>query len=1146
MRDSTPSGILGVRVALLVACWAAVGTARGQQPAPVVPAPIEAAPPAGPTPATPAWPREVIILQRAADAEEFWRKIVAPDWIVTRPTPERMKAAADGVRDPAGSNVEAVQVRGTVEGDRARVELTIACALQESGPAWVPLGIDGSIVLGGREGDRELEMRLGAGERWEARLEGARTHRLRIELTAPIRINAERRSLDLAIPMAAATSFDLVLPRRAYDVEARPGEPVRPTPAAEGDGVLASASVSPRSPLVVSWSEPGEAGERAAPLLSAQVEIAVDVDAESVAVRSSWAIACARGVARGLQIRLEDDEAVSRIQLNDQVPASGIERSQGGNLLTIQLAEPMRAGESRRLVLETRRPSSGSRVLHFSGYPLADAGEQSGFLGATCTGPNLFVSVVKSQGLRRIDPRDLPTALKARPNTTLALQFLEQPFDLAMGVEDAPPLFATSATAELSIDPDVVRNETTLLVRRVRGTLFEIEVAVPADMKVVSVGPPDLVESATPPQPGATAGGDPAAGRVLKIRLTPQGRDRPSFALKLSGRQAAPGPGDASLGLFAPQGAVSTSSAFVVRAGRDVGLEPRDPALVKETAAEASPAAASKSEADPGPPPLRLQTGRNPATLDLRLERRPLIVRRRTRLAARVSRRTVEVRQETTLQVRHGALASLDVVVPEGVSARWEASGDKQPIRTEDLEDAKSGARRARLLFDRPVVDAASLTFQYRIPLGRPLDTAAPTALRIPWIEPETGEPGDCLVELASDPEVQLVVDDPAWAEVDEEARIGARSIRAFRLDRDDAAEGLAVSARLAEAVALPPVVASRALIRSTLEPEGDLRVRAWYAVDSHPASIAITLPEGARWLRARVDGKTLERIDLGPGGAASRLDLPAESAARPVLVDLEYHLPAASVRRPWLAPALLDGAEVLQTYWLVQVPWSQAVAGQPRGWADENEWYWDVYAWKRRPVAGSAKLIAWAAGPSAPAAAVDDALDVEDASHGYLFSRAGPPSPIHPWVVSRAWTVLVCSGLALAAVAGLTFVPSSAPWILGAAAAVGLSAAMFLPAGVFALVIQSSSFGVALGLLAYLGRRMALREAAAAAPPRPAGGPNVVVPDTSQRSVGVGSDDSTAIRVRTSSTMDYLSPPSGLEADPPLSSRREQGLRTE
>lgn len=1119
---------------LAAGAWAvAVAPASAQQPAaPGVEAASPAGPAAAPAPAPPRrWPGEVVILQGVADAAEFWKKLDAPDWIVTRPSAGR---AGEGARGPGvGANVAAVHVSGAVEGEGVRIVMEVQCEVFAEGEVWVPLRLDVPVILSAREGTRELELRRqGDGGLWEARLEGVGSRRLRIEATAPVRVGSQRRTLDLAIPEAPATSFDLMLPRRAFDVDLGAGEAVRPEPV-EGRGQRVAAHVRPRSRLVVSWSEQ-EAG---APLLSAQVEMALEVDAEGVSVRSSWAVACSRGLARSLQIRLGDDEVVSRVLLNDQFQASGIERSGKANLLTIPLPEPLRAGESRRLLLETRRPSSGT--FEFSGYPLSDAGEQSGFLGVT-QGPNLFVSPLKSQGLRRIDPRDLPTALKARLGTTIAMQFAEQPFALSMGVEPAPPLFRADVSARLFVEPDGVRNETTLDLERSRGSLYEVEVAVPPELKVASVGPADLVEAAAAPRPD----GDDAGSRILRIRLTPQARDRSAISLKLAGRQAAAGPGDLRIALFSPRGAVATTAAFTVVAGRDVALEPLDDSLIRETPAEGP---ATKADAET-PPALRLLSARNPTTLDLRLERRPMDVRRETSLSARVSRRSIEVRQETRLRVRHGAMATATVLVPEGVAPRWEVSDGRSAVRAEELDEPSPGVRRARLTFDRPVVEAA-LTFHFRMPLPRPLTSDGPTPVRVPWIAFEAGEPGGCTVALTSDPEVEVSVDDPAWAR-EESTPGGPRGPRTYRLDRDDAAVALAATARLVEPVALPAVVASRAFVRSTLDADGGLRVRAWYAVESHGASLSVSLPAGASWLRLRADGLAIERVDEAGDGSASRIDLPAESADRPLLLDLEYRAPATSARRPWTAPLLIDGAEVLQTYWLVQVPWTLVSPLPPKGWTDEGRWAWDGPTLTRRPVASEARLAAWAAGPMPPAAALEDAPEGDLAARGMLFSRSGPPTPMDPALVSRAWAVLLCSGLALAASLALAFLPTRVPWVLAAAAAVGLPAAMFLPASAWAFGLQSSAFGVALGLIAAPVRRWATREAAAPPPDagRVPGGSSLIVPESSQRASGVGSDDSTAIRVRTTSTMDYLAapPPPGPDPDATLAPRRPGGVSLE
>ena len=1120
-----------------------LGDARRAGPRPAAGAVADAPGPTPPAVAAPKparrWPREVVILQGAADAAEFWKKLDAPDWIVVRPAPGRTAEGPPAVAE-AVANVESVHVAGAVEGEGARIVLDLDCEVFADGPTWVPLRLDVPVIPSAREGDRELVLRRVADGMWEALLEGARRHRLRIEAAAPVRVGPQRRTLELAIPEAPATSFDLMLPRRAFDVDLGAGESApRPEPV-EGKGLRVAAHVRPRPRLVVGWSEQDAAGPRAAPLLSAQVEMAVDVDAEGVSVRSSWAVACSRGVARSLQIRLGDDEKVTGVQLDDHFQASGIERSGEANLLTIPLPEPLRAGESRRLALETRRPApaAGSLALEFPGYPLTDAGEQSGFLGVT-QGPNLFVSVLKSRGLRRIDPRDLPTALKSRVGTTVAMQFGEQPFALSLGVEPSPPLFRAESTALLSIEPDGVRNETTLDVERSRGSLYEIEVAVPPELKVASVGPPELVEAAAA---SASQAGGEAGPRILRIRLTPQARDRSSFSLKLSGRQAAAGTGDVRLGLFAPRGAATSTTTIAVSAGPDVSLEPTDDSMAQEP-----PDAAGPKPSAGVAPSLRLRTSRNPTALDLRLGRRAMEVRRETSLAARVSRRVVEVRQETKLRASHGAPASLTVLAPAGVAPGWEVSDGQRPVRMEELDEPSPGVRRSRLTFERPAAELA-LTFHYRLPT--PLASEGPTPLRIPWIAFESGTPGPCSISVASDPDVEVTVDDPAWARAEDPG--GLRGARAYRLDRDDAAEALAASARLVEPVEMPSVVASRAFVRSTLDADGGLRVRAWYAVESHPGSLAVALPPGASWLRLRVDGRAVDRADAAGEGTASRIDLPAESADRPVLLDLEYRAPAASARRPWSAPTLLDGAEVLQTYWLVQVPWTQVSPMPPRGWTDEGRWAWDGFAAARRPVASASRLAAWAAGPTAPPAALEDPPEGDDASRGLLFSRSGPPTPMDPWLVSRAGAVLACSGLALLASLALAFLPAWTPWILGAAAVAGMPAAMFLPAGAWAFGLQSAAFGVGLGLLAPAARRWASREAAAPAPAagsRGPGGSSLVIPESSQRSTsGVGSDDSTAIRVRTTSTMDYLAapPPPGPDPDASLTSRRPPGLSME
>ena len=266
----------------------------------------------------------------------------------------------------------------------------------------------------------------------------------------------------------------------------------------DGKGTRLTAHLSPRSKLVVSWTNNADSGARNPPLLTAQGEIAIDIDSEQMRARSSWAIGCVRGMTRVLEIRIDDEDEVTELQLDDQSSEADIERVRGTGKLTIKLAEPLRPGASKRLVLKTRRPFSISapRRISFTGFPLTNAREQSGFIGITQS-PNIWVSPVTSRGLRRIDTSFLPKILRERPATIMAFEFLDQPFLLDLGVDPAPPLVRAETKALFRVDSDQARSETTIELQWVRGRLFEVELGVAAGLQVDSVGPPDVVESSS-------------------------------------------------------------------------------------------------------------------------------------------------------------------------------------------------------------------------------------------------------------------------------------------------------------------------------------------------------------------------------------------------------------------------------------------------------------------------------------------------------------------------------------------------------------------------------------------------------------------------------------------------------------------------
>ena len=88
-------------------------------------------------------------------------------------------------------------------------------------------------------------------------------------------------------------------------------------------------------------------GAGSPPLLTAQGDIAIDIGSEQMLTRSSWVIRCVRGMTRTLEVRVNDQDEVTKLMLDDQSVGAGIEGGRGEGRL--QFPWPSRsapAGES--------------------------------------------------------------------------------------------------------------------------------------------------------------------------------------------------------------------------------------------------------------------------------------------------------------------------------------------------------------------------------------------------------------------------------------------------------------------------------------------------------------------------------------------------------------------------------------------------------------------------------------------------------------------------------------------------------------------------------------------------------------------------------------------------------------------------------
>lgn len=1112
----------GCALALAVLALSSPASAGAEDP-PAPPGTPPAAPAADDRPT-------YIILQAPEDIPELLRRLDRPDFVI-RKGAEDAPDSAPAATPLEATGVTRVEVSGAVRDELA--DLTVALEISAAAapePAWVPIRLDGLNITGAEEAGRSLPLRVAEGGGWQVEVRGRGEHQLRIQVLVPVATTAERRSLTMAIPEAPSTRVLLDVPQRVAGALAGARDPLALESLDSGTTTRLSAHLPPRDKLEISWRVGTEPAPPPAPLIAAQGEIAIDVAPDSFRAVSSWTVSSKRGTASSLQVRLDPADELLGLKLDGQpLPMDGT-TDDGAAVLEIPLSEPLRPGATRRLDVTTRRPltpGTSSRLI-YAGLPFLGSAEQTGVVAIAQSG-DLWIFETPGRGLRQIDPRELPGDLRARPATVLAYRFADQPFELDLRIDPSPPRIRVSSRATVTLDAGRAQVDAWLDYQVTRGRAFEVRVGLPEGLVLETAGPDEVVAAAQGP---SRAPDDPDAGPpVLILRLTAKARDDGTFRIHLTGRHSYTAPA-AAIPLFQPLDGTIGSREVVVVAARQVGVELADEAQEGPQFVAAGPA----PPADwpwPSPRPegapagaLWLRSDLGAVVLPVWVVAQPRTVHHQATLTARIERDHLELRQEITCHVRHGALTTLDIAVPAALAARWDLEGAEVSSR-EPLDPGPDGAARWRLVLGRAVANALTLRFLSRIPLDRGLVPDRATPVTLPMIGVSEGIEAPSRIRVAADSGIGLAPKGSGWIRTSGQEtapeRAGEPPPR-FTKVLPPGEPGLPVVVATALPLApLPLLVAPRLWLRTVQGHDGSLQTSAWYGVEVHEETLAVALPQGATLVRAQVDGRTVTAVERLTRPEGYRLRLPSGATTAPALVGLEYTVPAADADAGWDPPRLLEGGLVQQTLWEIWVTGSRAVVGVPPGWTDENRWYWDTYVWKRRPWNDAEGLASWLAGSaSRPLLAAAGADVGRSGSHGYLFGRTDEPTRLRPAIVSRAGLVGVCSGAVLGlGLVGLVWRPRGGWIVLAVLAFVVIVAAAVQP-GLVLPALQSSAVGAVLVPVAGLMHRLLQRRRPGPARFGEPGGITIVSPSNSSAGVMVGSDDSTAIRPRPGTTIEH------------------------
>jgi hypothetical protein len=184
---------------------------------------------------------------------------------------------------------------------------------------------------------------------------------------------------------------------------------------------------------------------------------------------------------------------------------------------------------------------------------------------------------------------------------------------------------------------------------------------------------------------------------------------------------------------------------------------------------------------------------------------------------------------------------------------------------------------------------------------------------------------------------------------------------------------------------------------------------------------------------------------------------------------------------------------------------------------------------WKRRPWKSPSEINEWVSGMGASGGAPDD-IDGPNLgdSDRYLFSRSGPPVALNVWIVPRSWLVAICSGATLFIGFFVIFARPRFRTTWLAIAMAGLLAGVLVQPNVLFLFVESGVIGAVLTLLGLLIEFLIVRSRVPSLATRSAAlpAPRASTDSAEKRAPEVGSDDSTAIRVRVPSTVDFIGSP--------------------
>jgi len=921
---------------------------------------------------------------------------------------------------PAAS-ISSIELTGDANDDRATLKARLVIQLRQASEfVKLPLYFNEATLVDAKysgNGEAVYEERKDREQGIAYWFRGPGPHTMELTLSVPVRRQLPSRKLQLTLPASPVAKLKLIVPHTSITAKAseKSAEDIPLEVTSLGPDKSAIDVIGLGNRVDVSW-QPNPDAVQSEAALEANTTILAQVDSDTVLLDVHQRLQSLQGKFESFAVQLPAGAEILKIE-DDLNPRES--RSEGYRDHRIDPAKPNRVVVSLtkatvgpiRLRWTVRLPRTERRTLALAGFVVESARKQSGEIGlAPHDGLRLSTVQYKDGNILRINAGELKPDVGGI-QVTQAYRFLNQPFNLVVGVDPIEPyylveprLFLIAAAHQLTLDG-------MFQFQVYREGLTEVTFVWPEWKSegwiIDGFDPPDLVE---------TAPIDDEQG-TIRVRLIK--RQTAPFTIRMRARRPSKGNDDVAVTLPRTRASSTpTPSLFLMNAENvETDLTTRGETVI-------APIGQAALEQVTIPEALRnLKTSAYRIDTDeqafaLRVIPQPRRLRTESITEGSWQNDRLQLNQRITFDVAYERMTQVRLKVPRELpTERFRFFADRDfELPAEWSDGPGSQMRQVRLVLPEPKIGKFEIQAQYYIRMPDDTGLDGDATVSIPILQSSDDPFHQSRVTLTREDWFEASSATEQWKpqplnpEVWSWQTEGARPEFGLRIARSGGnANGTAS--------------VTRGLVTAFFGPDGRAMVRAQFRIAARSNSLSVALPVTAQsaqfyWDQAFL-APGLAAVEVPVDSRKYSLHLPERRADAPDhLLTIDYHLPN-SAQDGLPSTIELQSPQLPQCAWDAQVIWQAAILPDqhllthPASATPMFRWHRLGLFWYRVSDPEPSQLQAWIGANSGPES--DSPIDLNSpqlACNLYTFSQIGAPRALSFRTLSSPMVVLFGAGI--------------------------------------------------------------------------------------------------------------------------------------